>query len=463
MFCSCSILLCSYEWSPLYCIELGLEKLVGTDLFSYYTAQLSLTFISISVMSVLSDKSVIIYWENVAESKLIKPVYGCFAAFTCYSIVSNIGSALGVFLSSTTVFTLFFMINIVVLIFLTHAITDVYYGKDKKRQKLVKELKDDFTNIPKNPASLYAYKQKMMGLQQRCFQLRSDSDFSELGLMYELYAKNTEVFSRHEARPFASALVSTLDVQSADQFFFTLSDVSKNVSQFTENLISDIRGTLGTTDTDKDLKTIMQELKDAEHAQDIQLSANEEAALRMFRDPYSTYFQDCMLCKAMSDLNNISVLISEFGESSTAEGAVSELFRLLKHRLLDICNMRIIEICINRGHPEFIDKLLFEFESEYSELVVFRHDKSIEEYELRRELMRTVFGFHPSAPIETVWEFMYKLLHIVAENPELYPSAYFYDLPITDVTANWVYKGDDAVSQIMDNFIQVPKIFTFTF
>ena len=136
-------LLGSTLWIPgMWGINLPVITLPG-DLLGYYGAQLSLTFITISVMSVLSDKSVIVYWENIAEAKLIKPLFGSFASYTAYSITATVGAGISALLNNHLAFLVFFAINIPVLILLTLTMVDVYYGRAGKKKGLEKVLQQN--------------------------------------------------------------------------------------------------------------------------------------------------------------------------------------------------------------------------------------------------------------------------------------------------------------------------------
>ncbi|MBR2310867.1 MAG: hypothetical protein IKA47_10120 [Oscillospiraceae bacterium] len=119
------------------------ENASRSDLAGYYTALLSLTFISISVMGVLSDRSVVIYWDNIAEGKLIKPVFGSFAAYTYYSVGATLGAGISVALRDSTAFLIFAVINIGTIILLTFTMVDVYYDREGKKADRVKKLHED--------------------------------------------------------------------------------------------------------------------------------------------------------------------------------------------------------------------------------------------------------------------------------------------------------------------------------
>lgn len=200
------------------------DPLRGADLFGYYTAQLSLTFITISVMGVLSDKSVIIYWANVSEDMLIRPTFSCFAAYTYYSIGATIGAGLGILLQNRAAFILFFILNVGILILLTISMVDVYYGRDTKKKKLEKTLFPDFNNMA-------AYENKILGLEQNLLTAYDQRDLFFLREIYELYVSHPEKFSVELGREAIAVMVSTLDAQTAGSFLRTLDrSLSKELS-----------------------------------------------------------------------------------------------------------------------------------------------------------------------------------------------------------------------------------------
>ncbi len=213
-------------------IEILTNVFNGADLFSYYTAQLSITFISISVLSVLSDKSVIIYWANVSEDRLIKPTFNCFAAYTYYSIGATLGSGLGVVLKNGLVFAAFFVANILVMIALTASMVDVYYGRDVKIKKLRKELATDYYSGKKDDAKPnrdeYApvfsakYREKMLGLRQHLYTSYDSNDLSELKEMYELYAVCPDLFYSKDGETAVKTIVETVDQKTMSLFISSL-------------------------------------------------------------------------------------------------------------------------------------------------------------------------------------------------------------------------------------------------
>ena len=65
----------------------------------FIIAHASMTFISISVMSVLSENNMMVYWENVIKERLINPPFLCFASLTIYAFSTLLFAFISYFLS----------------------------------------------------------------------------------------------------------------------------------------------------------------------------------------------------------------------------------------------------------------------------------------------------------------------------------------------------------------------------
>jgi len=191
-----------------------------SDLFGYYTAQLSLTFITISVMSVLSDKSVIIYWENVAEAKLIRPLLCSFASFTAYSIAATVGAGISVLCDNDLAFCVFFAANVIVLILLTLTMVDVYYGRDRKKKSRAALLRRAHKGYVKARADGRCasvadedYEDIMYNLQHHLHQELESHNIPYVREVCELYGGNMDCFDTPEGRKVRELLISSgLDI-----------------------------------------------------------------------------------------------------------------------------------------------------------------------------------------------------------------------------------------------------------
>ena len=187
-----------------------------SDLFGYYTAQLSLTFITISVMSVLSDKSVIIYWENVAEAKLIRPLLCSFASFTAYSIAATVGAGISVLCDNDLAFCVFFAANVIVLILLTLTMVDVYYGRDRKKKSRAALLRRAHKGYVKARADGRCasvadedYEDIMYNLQHHLHQELESHNIPYVREVCELYGGNMDCFDTPEGRKVRELLISS--------------------------------------------------------------------------------------------------------------------------------------------------------------------------------------------------------------------------------------------------------------
>ncbi len=204
-------------WVPnMWGIRLPQITLNG-DLLDYYIGLLSLTFITISVMSMLSDKSVIIYWENVAEAKLIKPLFGSFVAYTAYSISATVGAGISVLLGNSLAFAVFLVINVLILIFLTLTMVDVYYGREQKRRGLAQKLRIA-TGMRKMPEFFFSddlafyksmdYRDMMQNLHHYLYHEIEERNIPYIREVAELYGGYMNCFDTKEGEEVKKLLFS---------------------------------------------------------------------------------------------------------------------------------------------------------------------------------------------------------------------------------------------------------------
>ena len=174
------------------------------DLLSYHIGQLSLTFVTISVMSVLSDKSVIIYWENIAEAKLVRPLFGSFASCTAYSIACAVGAGISVLLNNALAFVVFLVLNVAALILLTLTMVDVYFNREQKRRRLEEQL------LAASPTSRT---EMMYQLQQHLHQAIESHEMLFVREVAELYGGYLPCFDSAEGRK-VRALLDSCDLDN---------------------------------------------------------------------------------------------------------------------------------------------------------------------------------------------------------------------------------------------------------
>ncbi len=117
--------------APTWQMDIGL----GGHLLEMYLTQLSLTFITISVTSVLSDKSATLYWINLVEDNLIHPRYHCFYAYVLYSFAALLICGVAILYRQQVPFLIFFVFNVVILTILTFSMMTIYFSIDDKQRR----------------------------------------------------------------------------------------------------------------------------------------------------------------------------------------------------------------------------------------------------------------------------------------------------------------------------------------
>lgn len=161
---------------------------------NFFLTQLSLTFITISVMSILSDNSVTIYWENIVQRSLIDPVYSCFYSFTVYCFEFMVMSGIALMLNSNCFFALFFVGNCVSLGCLTFKMINVYYNRDGKKAYLEKEFIDLFKNNgTKNKKDEIA-----LALRQNTLKAYANKDYDVVIENLDFCVRNFELFQNSD-------------------------------------------------------------------------------------------------------------------------------------------------------------------------------------------------------------------------------------------------------------------------
>jgi len=169
----------------LNAIENKCEKILNGEYASTFAAQASLTFISISVLSVLSDKDHIIYWKNIVESRLVEPPFRCFAAYTTYSITTIGISLFGLIYENYSLLSTGFLLDIFVLVFLTKSMLDIYFARARIKRKLEK----DFIKATQEEKNVIFEK-----LQEYIVKAVSSNDFTYLKETFSFIIKNKESF-----------------------------------------------------------------------------------------------------------------------------------------------------------------------------------------------------------------------------------------------------------------------------
>ena len=129
---------CQNEKKLLKIDEEWINKLIECDnnVSEFYLAQISLSFIIITIMNVLTDKTNTLYWENLVEKKLIRPCYRSILAFMQYSFCTILVSTIGIIKNNSCVVYVSFFINIVILMILSYKMSNLYFNREKQKNEL---------------------------------------------------------------------------------------------------------------------------------------------------------------------------------------------------------------------------------------------------------------------------------------------------------------------------------------
>lgn len=103
--------------------------------FDMFFTQTSVSFIIISLVSVLSTTTKIVYWEDISQYKLVKPKYTSFIDFAAYILSCLTISTVCLLVKSNMIFVPF-LISIVLLALLTVKMIGSYFARDSVREEL---------------------------------------------------------------------------------------------------------------------------------------------------------------------------------------------------------------------------------------------------------------------------------------------------------------------------------------
>jgi hypothetical protein len=151
-----------------------------------YFAQMSLTFITVSVISVLSDRSRHLYWKDLVQVRLIEPIRSCFYAYTYYAFSTLVFSTVALLLNEPILVMLSFLSDACILSRLTYSIINVFCDRNSQKAKAVKE----FNEAKKNDEA--AYENILIKLSENTIQRYENKEWDEFIENIEFCVKNCE-------------------------------------------------------------------------------------------------------------------------------------------------------------------------------------------------------------------------------------------------------------------------------
>lgn len=95
----------------------------------------SVVFLTTSLMTMLSEKNKYIYWVEMVTKILISPKYMGFLSLVTYSLLTIIGSFVGLLLGIGPVVIGSFLFGIISVTVLFSRMVSIYYQNEKTREK----------------------------------------------------------------------------------------------------------------------------------------------------------------------------------------------------------------------------------------------------------------------------------------------------------------------------------------
>lgn len=121
-----------------------------------YIAQISNSFIITSLLSLFSTNSVVIYWEDIMESRLMKPRYINFVCISGYIFSTLLVSSVAVF-TVPEMIVIPFLLSLFFIAFMSVKMIGVFYGRDLIKKDLVKQIKKEYTAYDKINSKIDPY------------------------------------------------------------------------------------------------------------------------------------------------------------------------------------------------------------------------------------------------------------------------------------------------------------------
>lgn len=112
----------------------------GFSVYDVFYAQISTTFILISIISLLSTNTQKVYWDDMMHRKLIKPIFLNFTSLTAYLLASLLVSSYFYCVGSNYML-LSFAISLVLMSVFTVKMVGAYFGRESVRAEMEKEFR----------------------------------------------------------------------------------------------------------------------------------------------------------------------------------------------------------------------------------------------------------------------------------------------------------------------------------
>ena len=134
----CGIIWKCYFWGKCMILD-TIFKIFDNKMVEFFLGQLSLTFITVSVLSILSDNKKVIYWSCIVEDRLIRPKFRNFYSFCAYGFVLLLFSFVAMVTGNYALLGIYFVMSMLIMVFLSLNMVDIYRNDSAKRIELQKQ------------------------------------------------------------------------------------------------------------------------------------------------------------------------------------------------------------------------------------------------------------------------------------------------------------------------------------
>lgn len=110
------------------------------NIYDVFYAQISTTFILISIISLLSTNTQKVYWDDMMHRKLIKPPFMNFTSLTAY-LLSTLLISTYMYIVGSNYILLSFVVSLLLMSIFTVRMVGAYFGRDAVKAKMEKEFK----------------------------------------------------------------------------------------------------------------------------------------------------------------------------------------------------------------------------------------------------------------------------------------------------------------------------------
>jgi len=163
----------------------------GFNYLATLSIQVSVSFIVVSVVTVLSQKNCVIYWQDIMSYKLIDPMFTNFNALASYVFADLLLSIFFVITDSKFIYICFF-ITVILIMLLSLKMMEVYFSRDKIKIQMANQYAKEREHRKSNQKTLDLYREHKRKVIQYTIQAIDKNDIDVVCENLELLLRNEE-------------------------------------------------------------------------------------------------------------------------------------------------------------------------------------------------------------------------------------------------------------------------------